>query len=1325
MPLASTWLDLVVGADIHIELVPTPAGPVPTPFPHPFVGLVGDPASAAIDQFQSTLVSLATGGAPSSGKVLINGMPAATTSTVAKNTPTLLHLPLPPGAAFQKPPEGDANLPFGALAVTLGGSNAVRGGDPALSCSDPARLPTSSVVALPKGPPVMIGGPPAINPASAVANALAGMAVRTVWGAGSALFRYAGRLTPRRLRNLIPKAECFFTGHPVDVATGRVMTWATDFVLPGPIPLEFQRDYSSGWASRSSPLGPGWSHSLDRALWVEPGKIVARVSDGREIVFDTLDEERGELAIGRALWDPVSKYEVQRTGPGQWRLVSPEGLIDEFGPVSDGDDTADHPGLARLLRTTDRAGQSEILYSYDVRAHLVAVRDSGGRFVKLEHDAKGRLSRVLLPDPDVADASIPAMEFSYSDAGDLISARDASGNATVYEYDAHLMVRETDRNGLSFYWIYDSRSALARCVRTWGDGAIYDNTIDYGDRFSVVSDSYGHVTLYRTNELGAVTEVRDPTGASRKFEHDGGLNVIAETDPLGRVTRTSYDGHGRPSVITTPDGHSVVVKQHRDFPELIAMYQDQCGSIWRRTYDRHGRLGSVRNPLGDTTRLGWKGGRLDSVTEPGGRRTELAYDNQGNPVLTCFPNGGEVRREFDRRGRVRVVVAQNGARTTLGYDLLDRVCEIATPDDTTQRFVYDAEGNVLEEADQLSRVRFTYAGANWLVARDEAGDVVRFKYDLEGRLTEIKNERGQTYVFDYDLSGRLAREVGFDLQEKRYKRDPAGRVLEIAGALGTTKVSYDDADRMVEREYPDGEKVRFAYREDGTLLSAVNSTIAVTFERDALGRVLREMQGDHRVTSAYGTSGERVSMESSLGAYMSAVRDPLGNPQQLSLGEPGDHRRIDIRLAHDLAGSEIERLIPNGFVSRWDRDSAGRPTKHSVRTETDRWTRAYTWAGDHITAIDDSRFGRTGYQHDERGRLSSAEYADGSVQYRAPDEVGNLYRTADRADRRYVRGGVIRRDGETEFSFDRAGNLIQKQYPPEGADSNGPTWRYEWYGTGLLKEVDRPDGATVSYKYDALGRRVSKSSGTRDIHYVWDGDVLLHELPSGSPTVTWYQEPERFIPLARFDGDRWYLLVTDQVGAPLAVYDSTGTSAWQGQIDVYGDLSPPLAIRDVCPWRWPGQSHDHDADLFYNRWRYYDPRLGQYISPDPIGLRGGPAPYAYVPDPLTWIDPLGLTKCGHPGGETLSRLGASRESAARLARKASEAEQTIGIHGVSTTAGAPKGPASQARRGDVEEIFRVHDTPTRNDPQHRTVELPKPVSQDVADLFNRAFGRFP
>jgi hypothetical protein len=93
------------------------------------------------------------------------------------------------------------------------------------------------------------------------------------------------------------------------------------------------------------------------------------------------------------------------------------------------------------------------------------------------------------------------------------------------------------------------------------------------------------------------------------------------------------------------------------------------------------------------------------------------------------------------------------------------------------------------------------------------------------------------------------------------------------------------------------------------------------------------------------------------------------------------------------------------------------------------------------------------------------------------------------------------------------------------------------------------------------------------------------------------------------------------------------------------------------------------------------------------------------------------------GEELLKRLGISRESAARLARKAAEAEAALGVHGVSVTAGAAMGPASAASRKAVQQHFRVHDTPTRADPLHRTVELPKPVTAEVAAFFNQIFGR--
>src|ERR1039457_5171930 len=130
-PPAATWCDLVLGVDLHAVMVPTPGGPVPVPIPHPYLGLVGDPVGAAVGAFTSPLISVCTGAPPSppKGITLINGLPAATTNDTARNLRLLPHLPLPPGALFQKQPDGSASLPLGSQTVVYGGGSVVRLGE--------------------------------------------------------------------------------------------------------------------------------------------------------------------------------------------------------------------------------------------------------------------------------------------------------------------------------------------------------------------------------------------------------------------------------------------------------------------------------------------------------------------------------------------------------------------------------------------------------------------------------------------------------------------------------------------------------------------------------------------------------------------------------------------------------------------------------------------------------------------------------------------------------------------------------------------------------------------------------------------------------------------------------------------------------------------------------------------------------------------------------------------------------------------------------------------------------------------------------------------
>lgn len=115
--------DKITATDIHIIMIPTPGGPVPTPLPHPFVGMI-------------------TGGLSSNVKIM--GMPAATVGSTADNLPP--HIPQ--GGPFQKPPANKGRIIMGSQRVMINGKPAARNGDSAMTCNDPADMPVGTVIAV-------------------------------------------------------------------------------------------------------------------------------------------------------------------------------------------------------------------------------------------------------------------------------------------------------------------------------------------------------------------------------------------------------------------------------------------------------------------------------------------------------------------------------------------------------------------------------------------------------------------------------------------------------------------------------------------------------------------------------------------------------------------------------------------------------------------------------------------------------------------------------------------------------------------------------------------------------------------------------------------------------------------------------------------------------------------------------------------------------------------------------------------------------------------------------------------------------------------------
>ncbi|EPR9813663.1 RHS repeat-associated core domain-containing protein, partial [Escherichia coli] len=107
---------------------------------------------------------------------------------------------------------------------------------------------------------------------------------------------------------------------------------------------------------------------------------------------------------------------------------------------------------------------------------------------------------------------------------------------------------------------------------------------------------------------------------------------------------------------------------------------------------------------------------------------------------------------------------------------------------------------------------------------------------------------------------------------------------------------------------------------------------------------------------------------------------------------------------------------------------------------------------------------------------------------------------------------------------------------------------------------------------------------------------------------------------------RLHLYHCDHRGLPLALISPEGETAWCGEYDEWGNqLNEENPHHLYQPYRLPGQQHDEESGLYYNRNRYYDPLQGRYITQDPIGLEGGWNLYIYPLSPVMNIDPMGLS----------------------------------------------------------------------------------------------------
>ncbi|EOQ56975.1 protein rhsD [Escherichia sp. KTE31] len=886
------------------------------------------------------------------------------------------------------------------------------------------------------------------------------------------------------------------------------------------------------------------------------------------------------------------------------------------------------------VRVTEQLNPAGLSYTYQYEKDRITITDSLNRREVLHTEGGAGLKRVVKK--ELADGSITRSKFDYM--GRLQSQTDAAGRTTEYSPNVvtGLVTCITTPDGRKSEFYYNNQNQLTSA--SGPDGLEMRRKYDEYGRLTQETTRNGDVTRYSYDnphsELPATTT--DATGGTRQMTWSHYGQLLAFTDCSGYQTRYEYDRFGQMTAV------------HRE--EGISLY---------RSYDNRGRLISAKDAQGRETRYEYNtSGDQTAVIAPDGNRSETQYDAWGKAVSTT--QGGLTRSmEYDAAGRVTTLTNENGSHSAFRYDALNRLVQQSGFDGRTQRYHYDLTGKLTHSEDEGLVTLWHYDESDRITHRTVNGEAAeQWQYDAHGWLTDISHlsEGHRVAVhYGYDARGRLT-------SERQTVENP-----ETGEQLWQyeTRHAYNEqglANRVIPDSLPPVEWLTYG---SGYLAGMkLGDTPLVEYTRDRLHRETVRSFGNnaYELTSTYTPAGQPESQH----------LNSMGFDRDYSWNDNGDLVRISgPRQTREYGYSATGRLesvrtLASDLDIRipYATDPAGNrlpdPELHPDSTHT-------AWPDNRIT--EDAHYL---YLYDEYGRLTEKTDRIPAGVIRTDDERTHHYHY-DSLHRlvHYIRIQYEEPLVESRYLYDPLGRRTGKRVWRRVRDLTGGmslsrrpevTW-YGWDGDRLttvqtdttriqtvyepgsftpLIRIETENGEREKAQRRSLAEKLQQE-GSEDGHdVVFPAELvrLLDRLEEEIRADRVSRESHAWLAqcgltveqLARqvepeyTPARKVHLYHCDHRGLPLALISEDGNTAWSAEYDEWGNqLNEENPHHLYQSYRLPGQQYDEESGLYYNRNRYYDPLQGRYITQDPIGLAGGWNLYQYPLNPITNIDPLGLS----------------------------------------------------------------------------------------------------
>jgi RHS repeat-associated protein len=859
--------------------------------------------------------------------------------------------------------------------------------------------------------------------------------------------------------------------------------------------------------------------------------------------------------------------------------------------------------------------------------------------------------------------------YNYDGTGRLVSVADHEGTTNQYVYDSeNRITSEARRRGAVYQFDYDDAD---RCVHVTGADGTNERHIKYDpvERITEERDSHGQPWLYEYNDKGQITKATTPTGATVLTQYDSEGRVVGEVACDKFTRKYEYDELGRKVAIHYPGDRTARIE-----------YDDQHYAIG--TTDSRGlRTAFERDERGLVT----------GIVLPDGRRIEREYDAHGDLVLERDPTGAAVRFAYDVCGRavarqnalgmtwqygyneLGLMVrkqAPNGTVTEFGYDSHQQPAWLRTPDGTTLRWVCEPNATYEHRSDGVTRyIKYSSCGQPVEVC-DFSGNVSRFEWDTEqNRMLAFQTPSGGRHQFSYNADGDLIEHLSPAKRAHRYEWKDRRLVATIDAAGRRIDHEYDALGFLTKLSSCDGD-IAYEFDPKHCALSKLTSPdTVIEHERDSFGIVHTTVCEGIAVHQKFEALHRLAELSTSLGDKTTFAYDPRGHLKEADFGfckQLFSYDSMSREVGRELVGAgslsmhydDVGNLLQLAFSPGAKLALAAGAEWMSTPAE---YERSYAWAPGHrLTRQIDTMRGWRRFVHGPTRRLMADDESSGQTNFYDYDGDGNRLFRAEVADNhdllnlpfqaaqplpwREIPGEVLRRGGrDTFYSYDEDGRLLEArgveqslQYEYDDAGyvmakhvlrgAARQTWRFRWNVFGHLLSATLPSGEVWTYRYDGMGRRIAKVAPDGEVtRYVWHNANIIYEI-KGSEVSFFAHHPgtNEFLGVR---GKETGHIVCDHVGAPSELIGLDGQVKALFTRNAWGRRTDSIPVPQV----FPGQYQDEETGLSYNFLRYYDPDVGRYLSPDPLGLRGGLNVYGYVPSPEQFIDPQGDI-ARRPGG---------------------------------------------------------------------------------------------